>query len=105
MDEDLRALVRQRAESRGEYCGLHQDYAPFATFHVEHVIPRMHGGGDVPSNLALACDRCNLHKGPNLAGIDPGSGEMAPLYNPRTQTWHEHFRFEVATPLGTRITC
>jgi 5-methylcytosine-specific restriction endonuclease McrA len=27
-------------------------------------------------NLALACHRCNLRKGPNLTGIDPMSGEM-----------------------------
>jgi hypothetical protein len=29
------------------------------------------GGSDDPDNLALACHHCNLHKGPNLAGVDP----------------------------------
>jgi hypothetical protein len=28
-------------------------------FHVEHIVPRQHGGTDDPNGLALACDRCN----------------------------------------------
>jgi 5-methylcytosine-specific restriction endonuclease McrA len=30
---------------------------------VEHIVPRHHGGTDDPSNLALACARCNAEKG------------------------------------------
>jgi 5-methylcytosine-specific restriction endonuclease McrA len=33
-------------------------------FHIEHVIPRQHGGSDDADNLALACPDCNLRKGP-----------------------------------------
>lgn len=33
-----------------------------ATFHIEHVIPRVLGGSDNTDNLALACPSCNLHK-------------------------------------------
>jgi hypothetical protein len=35
---------------------------------------------------------CNKRKGPNIASIDPQNGQMASLYNPRTQKWEEHFR-------------
>lgn len=83
MDPALRERVRTRAGQRCEYCRLHQRYAPFVSFHIEHIVPRQHGGSDDPSNLALACHRCNLHKGPNLTGIDPESGQVVQLFNPR----------------------
>lgn len=87
-----RGLVRDRAQNRCEYCGLRQALAPLVLFHIEHIVPKKHGGSDDPSNLALACHHCNEHKGPNLAGLDPASGAMVPLFNPRTQVWAEHFR-------------
>jgi hypothetical protein len=52
---------------------------------------RQHGGDDTLSNLALACPDCNAHKGPNLTSIDPETGEVVALFNPRRQTWTEHF--------------
>jgi hypothetical protein len=58
------------------------------------VIPRKHGGPDQLSNLALACQYCNLHKGPNLAGLDPDGGALVRLFNPRTDSWEHHFAFE-----------
>ncbi|HWE04396.1 MAG TPA: HNH endonuclease [Tepidisphaeraceae bacterium] len=54
-------------------------------------MPRQHGGGDEVANLALACSHCNLHKGPNWAGIDPGAGALISLFHPRRQQWSEHF--------------
>jgi len=58
---------------------------------IEHVIPKKHDGTDEPENLALACIDCNLAKGSNLAGIDPKTGRIVPLYNPRRQRWADHF--------------
>lgn len=91
MLEERRRLVRERAESCCEYCGLPQAAAPFLAFHVEHIRARQHGGGDELDNLALACPDCNAHKGPNLAGVDPVSGECVRLFHPRTDQWSEHF--------------
>lgn len=91
MEAATRALVRRRAGDSCEYCGLSQDELPFATFQVEHVIPKQHGGTDAPINPALSCTYCNAHKGPNRAGIDPESGQIVPLYNPREAAWYEHF--------------
>jgi hypothetical protein len=59
---------------------------------------KQHGGSDDVDNLALACHRCNLHKGPNLTGIDPQTGQIASLFHPRRDRWSDHFIFE-----GTRI--
>lgn len=91
MDEVTKALVRARAGDRCEYCHSRQADEPFFRFQIEHVIPKQHGGADDPGNLALACPHCNLHKGPNLAGLDPLDGMLTPLFNPRTQAWDDHF--------------
>jgi 5-methylcytosine-specific restriction endonuclease McrA len=83
--------VARRARNRCEYCGTAQTADLFLRFHVEHILPRQHGGGDDDSNLALACFHCNLHKGPNLTAIDPLSANVVVLFNPRTQRWDDHF--------------
>src|SRR5688572_14762690 len=93
MDAAVRNLVRDRADDRCEYCGLRQDQSPLAALHVEHVIPRKHGGGDDPENLALACVACNLHKGTNVAGYDPQTGALTELFHPRRQRWSDHFEW------------
>ena len=67
---------------------------PLIIFHVEHIVARKHNGSDQLDNLALACPECNLHKGSNLTGIDPDSGLVTRLFDPRTQIWSEHFVWE-----------
>src|SRR4051812_33095561 len=104
MDAVTRRAVRQRAADRCEYCRLPQSGVD-ATFHIEHVIPRQHGGTDNLNNLSLACDRCNLTKGPNLTSIDALTGKLVPLFNPRSDDWPAHFQFvgpEIVglTPIG-----
>ena len=90
MDAKLRQIVRQRAKNSCEYCRLRQDQEPLP-FHVEHIIPRQHGGKDTPENLALACHHCNLHKGPNLSGLDPKTKKLTRLFHPRLDDWSDHF--------------
>jgi hypothetical protein len=58
---------------------------------VEHIVPRQHGGQSDESNLAAACQHCNLHKGPNVSGFDPDTGALTPLYHPRRQRWSDRF--------------
>jgi len=48
------------------------------------------------TNLALACLRCNRHKGPNVGSFDPLTGQLTPFFDPRRQQWAEHFRLEQA---------
>ena len=45
MDPALRTLVAQRAGRCCEYCRLPEQFVPVA-FHVEHIIPKQHGGSD-----------------------------------------------------------
>lgn len=96
-----RRLIRERAEDRCEYCRTRQEDEPFLTYQVEHIVALKHGGGHEEGNLALACSHCNLHKGPNLAGIDPDTGSVEPLFNPRQQRWSDHFAFSGCEILGT----
>ena len=100
MDAATRRHVRERAGDQCEYCGLHQDQSPLALLHVEHVIPKKHGGTDEPANLALACIDCNLHKGSNLTGYDPETGELAELFHPRKQKWSDHFHWQGVYVVG-----
>jgi len=60
---------------------------------IEHIIPRAQGGSDDKSNLWLSCSLCNRYKGAQTAGIDPVSGAVVALFNPRTQNWSEHFQW------------
>ena len=108
MDAKTRRLVRARAGSRCEYCGLHQEESPLIPLQIEHVLPKKHGGRDDRGNLALACIDCNLHKGTNIAGLDPQTGMLTPLFNPRAQVWADHFlwigiEIDGITPVG-RVT-
>jgi len=69
------------------------------------VIARQHGGSDDLDNLALSCARCNLHKGPNISGLDPLSRSLTPLFDPRRDVWLDHFEFQGSwivglTPVG-----
>jgi hypothetical protein len=94
MHASTRALVRSRAGHRCEYCRIHQDDEPFYRLHVEHIVAKQHGGTDDADNLALACHHDNDHKGPNLTGIDPVTGNVVRLFHPRRQRWSRHFRFQ-----------
>jgi HNH endonuclease len=67
---EARNLVRARARDHCEYCLLDQRHSHLR-HHVEHIVAKQHGGLDDLDNLALACHRCNLCKGPNLTGVDP----------------------------------
>jgi hypothetical protein len=61
---------------------------------MDHVVPRAAGGKTTLDNLALACVSCSLRKGAREAAIDPQSGETVHLFNARSQTWEDHFRWE-----------
>jgi 5-methylcytosine-specific restriction endonuclease McrA len=104
MDAALCKHVRERAGDRCEYCRLPQAYAPLVAFHIEHIRARQHGGSDDPSNLAIACPRCNAYKGPNLSSVDPQTGEVVSLFHPRTDAWEDHFTLRGAHVIGLSAT-
>lgn len=86
----LRREVRARAGKRCEYCLIAESQA-FFPHEPDHLIALKHGGETTFGNLALACFDCNRFKGSDIASIDKVTGELTPLFNPRTQQWHEHF--------------
>ena len=94
ISEAVRAQVRTRASHRCEYCLRDGDDSMLVPLQIEHIIPRKHGGTDDLDNLAIACVRCNLHKGSNLTGIDPHDGKIQALFHPRRQRWSDHFRLD-----------
>ena len=93
ISQSLHAEVVGRAGNRCEYCQLAQA-GQEATFHVDHVTPRVAGGMTISSNLALACVSCSLRKGAKRMATDPETGEETLLFDPRTQAWAENFRWE-----------
>jgi hypothetical protein len=99
---DLRTLVVARARESCEYCLVHADYAGFV-HEIDHVIAAKHGGTTDLENFAYACAQCNRLKGSDIATLDPHTGQVEPLFNPRRQLWHEHFRLDgpVIVPLSS----
>jgi hypothetical protein len=96
---NLERLVKQRADGRCEYCRLAQA-GQEAIFHVDHVVPKAASGATAAENLALACVSCSLRKGARQRAIDPVTGEPAALFNPRTDAWTEHFRWDGPAVVG-----
>lgn len=92
MKGSIKKTVRERAKFCCEYC-----LTPvlFSTdfFSIEHIIPLSKGGLTELHNLALSCQRCNIHKFTATRATDPASGLPAALYNPRTDIWAEHFEW------------
>ncbi|HTE17466.1 MAG TPA: HNH endonuclease signature motif containing protein [Armatimonadota bacterium] len=100
----LRQEVIRRAGNRCEYCGLSQS-SQGASFHIDHIKPLAVGGETIKGNLALACASCSLRKGARQVGVDPESGQMVPLFNPRGHDYRVHFLWDSPrvvgrTPLG-----
>ena len=44
--------------------------------------------------------KCNSFKGPNVAALDPQTGDATKLYNPRQQRWHDHFQITPGATLA-----
>jgi len=103
--------VRQRAGYRCEYCQI-----AGWELQVDHILPRSPRNRsaemtdealDTPENLAAACAHCNRLKDDLASGRDPVSGAEARLFNPRRDSWDEHFawsddflRLLPLTPIG-----
>ena len=99
LSETIRQKVRERAENRCEYCLSHQDYI-MGRLQIDHIQPVAKGGDDTEDNLCLACELFNQYKWTKTENLDPKSGEIFSLFNPRQQQWQKHFTW---SPEGTEI--
>ena len=89
----LARLVWERAERRCEYCRMSQEFER-ATYEIDHIISRKHGGPTTAANLGLSCAHCNAFKGSDIAGRDPKNGKLTPLFHPRRHKWSHHFAWD-----------
>ncbi len=99
----LRRLVIQRSDNRCEYCRISQ-IGQVATFHIDHIVPVVAGGETTADNLALACVSCSLRKGVRQMLEDSETGEIVSIFNPRQQTWKEHFSWNGMELVGLTAT-
>ena len=93
--KSLADQVIDRANNRCEYCQLSQS-GQEATFHIDHVLPRVANGPTTLENLALACVSCSLRKGAKQVAVDSVTSGEVPIFNPRLWNWGEHFHWEGA---------
>lgn len=88
----IQAKVRRDAKNRCGYCLLPQEIL-MGKLEIEHLLPLAEGGTDDEENLWLACRDCNSYKSSKVYVFDEETEQIVKLFNPRTQNWHEHFRF------------
>lgn len=88
-----RTFVELRAHGCCEYCKILHDFSP-DTFNIEHIISLFEGGTNELINLAFSCGGCNNRKGLKIKAIDPITGTIVYLFNPRTDKWLHHFQWQ-----------
>lgn len=95
----MRRQVRERANGCCEYCCL-PDIISSYPFHVDHIISQKHDGQTLLINLAWACYVCNIVEGTDIASYDKETGQLTPYFNPRTQSWNDHYRLDGVRIIG-----
>lgn len=102
----LRAQVLADAGGRCGYCHSSEEITG-TPLDIEHVLPEALGGATHRANLWAACRQCNAIKGDHVTALDPLTGSLAAIFNPREQLWVEHFvwvdggaRISGRTPTG-----
>jgi len=90
--ESVREQVRQTFNNRCGYCLSAQQYV-LGPLEIDHIIPLALNGSDDEDNLCLACRLCNSYKGTQTHAIDAETKQLVALFNPREDTWSEHFRW------------
>jgi hypothetical protein len=91
----LRERVATRAGFRCGYCRT-SSFLVGTLFEIDHIVPESFGGKTEEDNLWLACPTCNGHKSDRTWALDSVSGETVRLFDPRNQTWTEHFAWSEA---------
>jgi len=86
----IKENVRKLANNRCGYCLARKELV-YADLQFDHIEPLSRGGTDAEENFWLACSKCNLAKSNKIDGFDLVTKTCIPLFNPRTQNWHEHF--------------
>jgi hypothetical protein len=99
MTPALRDQVRLRAGDHCEYCRMPQS-CTLLPHEADHIRSQKHRGPTVLDNLCWSCARCNNFKGSDVAAYDPVTDHLVPLFNPRTDAWDEHFKWNRVVLVG-----
>lgn len=98
MSTYLKAELRQQLLTADDHCCAYcqttqgNSGSPMV---VEHIVPRQKSGETRFNNLCFACHRCNEFKGAITAMVDPLTGQMTSLFDPRQQNWSDHFAWDI----------
>ena len=105
ISKNLREKVYDRANGLCEYCQSAQRM--IIVLEIDHILPLSKGGKTELNNLCAVCRSCNAFKRQFIDGTDPDTGQKAPLFNPRQDDWHTHFKWDKTgeemiglTPIG-----
>ncbi len=90
ISSELRRQIAEQALHRCGYCQTVEEIAGIS-LQIDHIIPEALGGPTEADNLWLACSQCNSHKSDRTTAVDPINGQTVQLYDPRHQSWKEHF--------------
>ncbi|HBE50780.1 MAG TPA: HNH endonuclease [Cyanobacteria bacterium UBA11369] len=99
ISDSLRTRIEETDRRRCCYC-LTSEANSGIPMTFDHIQPVSKGGETTFENLCLACRSCNEFKSDSTEATDPLTGEIVPLFNPRTQRWLDYFGW---SPDGTRI--
>lgn len=92
--DGIKAQLAVLSSNRCEYCLSPEAFSTQA-FEIDHVLALSLDGETVLKNLARGC---NSHKFNKINALDGLTGLVVPIFNPRVQTWKEHFAWD-ADPL------
>lgn len=90
ISKELDEKIRAQAKNQCGYCLVPQKLVSY-NLEIEHLHPKAKGGSDEEKNLWLACRQCNLSKGIRTDGFDAVTFRRVKIFNPRMQSWSEHF--------------
>jgi hypothetical protein len=96
ISDELRRLVASRAGYLCEYCLIHEEDTFFGC-EIDHITSLKHEGLTEADNLAYSCLICNRRKGTDLGSILEPGGVLIRFFNPRRDSWKEHFRLDGST--------
>jgi hypothetical protein len=85
ISEKIKAKIRLLAKNRCGYCLCQQEYV-WDILEVDHIYPLSKGGW-------LICGSCNSSKYNKTEFFDYVTEKTVPIFNPCTQNWFEHFRW------------
>lgn len=92
ISQNLRSQIESIDLKRCCYC-LTTEANSGMPMTIDHIQPISKGGLNITDNLCLACRTCNEYKSNTTEAIDPLTGLVVCLFNPRQQNWVEHFKW------------